>query len=184
MREHKVCAVPAYTHISPGSNRVKVMIINLTPSPITISKGENIAEIRAANAIPDLLIPASNQGEANAILEYAPQVCTLVGNTQEQSDELTHLESLTSEMDQTPLNSEQLQEFFEKLKLKENMEGWTKEQQYRAYKIITQYSFLFAMNSLDLGCTDLVKYHITLTDSIDAFLHTNMMRSETILKKR
>ena len=38
------------------------------------------------------------------------------------------------------------------------------EQQQRAKDIIRKYSFLFAMESLDLGRTNLVKHKIELTD--------------------
>ena len=41
---------------------------------------------------------------------------------------------------------------------------WTKEQQQRAKDVIKNYSFLFAMGTLDLGRTNLVKHKIELTD--------------------
>ena len=41
---------------------------------------------------------------------------------------------------------------------------WTQEQKERARALLTKYSFLFAMDNLDLGKTDLVKHHIELTN--------------------
>ena len=38
------------------------------------------------------------------------------------------------------------------------------EQQRQVKEVIWKYSFLFAMDSLDLGQTDLVKHHTELTD--------------------
>ena len=38
------------------------------------------------------------------------------------------------------------------------------EQQRQVKEVIWKYSFLFAMDSSDLGHTDLVKHHIELTD--------------------
>ena len=50
-------AVPAYTYASPGSTRVQVMIKNLTSRAITVGKGQVVAELKPANAIPKMLAP-------------------------------------------------------------------------------------------------------------------------------
>ena len=53
---------------------------------------------------------------------------------------------------------------FEQVKLEEGTADWTEEQKNKVKSVIEKYSFLFAMNSLDLGRTDLVKHHIELKD--------------------
>ena len=53
---------------------------------------------------------------------------------------------------------------FEQIKLEEGTAEWTEEQKSQVKSVIEKYSFLFAMNSLDLGRTDLVKHHIELKD--------------------
>ena len=53
---------------------------------------------------------------------------------------------------------------FEQIKLEEGTVEWMEEQKNRVRSVIEKYSFLFAMNSLDLGRTDLVKHHIELKD--------------------
>ena len=68
------------------------------------------------------------------------------------------------EVDRTPLSPEQMKILFEQIKLEEGTENWTEEQKSRVKSVIENYSFLFAMNSLDLGRTDLVKHHIELKD--------------------
>ena len=42
--------------------------------------------------------------------------------------------------------------------------GWTDEQHEEARTLLVKYSFLFAMDSMDLGKTDLVKHHIELNN--------------------
>ena len=68
------------------------------------------------------------------------------------------------EVDRTPLSPEQMKILFEQIKLEEGTENRTEEQRNRVKAVIEHYSFLFAMNSLDLGWTDLVKHHIELKD--------------------
>ena len=46
----------------------------------------------------------------------------------------------------------------------EGTKGWTDEQRKEARALLVKYSFLFAMDSMDLGKTDLVKHHIELTN--------------------
>ena len=68
------------------------------------------------------------------------------------------------EVDRTPLTAEQMKQLFEQIKLKEGTSHWTEEQRSRVWTVIEKYSFLFAMNSLDLGRMDLVKHHIQLNN--------------------
>ena len=53
---------------------------------------------------------------------------------------------------------------FEQIKFEEGTVEWTEEQKHRVKSVIEKYSFLFAMNSLDLGRTDLIKHQIKLKD--------------------
>ena len=68
------------------------------------------------------------------------------------------------EVDRTLLLPEQMKILFEQIKLEEGTVEWTEEQRNRVKLVIEKYSFLFAMNSLDLGRTDLIKHHIELKD--------------------
>ena len=51
-----------------------------------------------------------------------------------------------------------------KIDFGEGTKDWTQEQKAKARAVLTKYSFLFAMDSMDLGKTDLVKHHIELTN--------------------
>ena len=55
-----------------------------------------------------------------------------------------------------------MKQLFEQIKLEEGTSSWTEEQHSRIRTVIEKYSFLFAMDSLDLGQMDLVKHHIQL----------------------
>ena len=57
-----------------------------------------------------------------------------------------------------------MEKLYELTKLAEGTSEWTPEQQQRAKDVIKKYSFLFAMGTLDLGKTNLVKHKIELTD--------------------
>ena len=67
-------------------------------------------------------------------------------------------------MDRTPLSAEQIETLLTKIDFGEGTKEWTQEQKERARALLTKYSFLFAMDSMDLGKTDLVKHHIELTN--------------------
>ena len=62
------------------------------------------------------------------------------------------------------MEGEQLEKLYELTKLAEGTMDWTEEQQQRAKYVIKKYSFLFAMGTLDLGRTNLVKHKIELTN--------------------
>ena len=62
------------------------------------------------------------------------------------------------------LTKEQLKELHEKLQLEEYTVGSGPELKTELYKLLEEYSFLFAMDSMDLGKTDLIQHHIELTD--------------------
>ena len=55
--ENQYCAVPGYTFLKLGSDRVKVMIKNLTARTIKISQGIKVASMEAANVVPHMLAP-------------------------------------------------------------------------------------------------------------------------------
>ena len=71
-----------------------------------------------------------------------------------------------AKVDQTPLSAEQTEVLLTKIGFNEGTKGWTDEQCNKARDLLVKYSFLFAMDSMDLGKTDLVKHHIKLTNYI------------------
>ena len=52
----------------------------------------------------------------------------------------------------------------EKFQLEEHTIGWEPELKTELHELVKEYSFLFAMDSMDLRKTDLIQHHIELTD--------------------
>ena len=150
--EGSFCAVPSYTFLKPGSQRVQVMIKNITARLITIKQGEKVARIEAANVVPQMLAPKIVE-ESVSVLSKSVQLGT---ESEEKSQE--------TEVDRTPLSVEQFEMLLTKLNFNEGTKDWSPQQKDKAKQVLREYSFLFAMNSTDLGKTDLVKHHIELKD--------------------
>ena len=150
--EGSFCAVPSYTFLKPGSQRVRVMIKNITARLITIKQGEKVARIEAANVVPQMLAPKIVE-ESVSVLSKSVQLGT---ESEEKSQE--------TEVDRTPLSAEQFEMLLTKLNFNEGTKDWSPQQKDKAKQVLHEYSFLFAMNSTDLGKTDLVKHHIELRD--------------------
>ena len=189
--DSKYCAVPGYTFLKPGSHRIHVMMKNLTARTVTIHQGVKVATMSAANIVPHMLAPeevkvqtppnkpetdvktsmksvsvvgkersGSVEGEAQSSTVEAPHRQSTI--EEEKSED--EVKEKKPEMDRTPLEGEQLEKLYELTKLAEGTAEWTDKQQQRAKDIIKNYSFLFAMGTLDLGKTNLVKHKIELTD--------------------
>ena len=166
--EGPYCAVPAYTFLKPGSNRVEVMLKNITARPITIKTGEKVAKLEPANAVPHMLAPQPSESvgpvgskSAKAGLEAGAQGRGLKPRPRGSNKES---DKTKAEVDRTPLSAEQIQMRLTKIDFDDGTKEWTQEQKERAKALLTKYSFVFAMDSMDLGKTDLVKHHIELTN--------------------
>ena len=73
-------------------------------------------------------------------------------------------QSVAQRIEQKPLTAEQLKELHEKLQLEEHTVWWGPELKTELHELLEEHSFLFAMDSMDLGKTDLIQHHIELTD--------------------
>ena len=181
--ENKFCAVPSYAFLKPGSDRVKVMIKNLTARVVKVPQGSKVALVEAANVVPHMLAPQETQSPKidvktmkSAHVEVSQKDLstgdsnTSDGGTSKEGNDVAPSgntiegASPKPEVDRTPLSPEQMKILFEQIKLEEGTKDWTEEQKSRVKSIFEEYSFLFAMNNLDLGRTDLVKHHIELKD--------------------
>ena len=159
--EGTFCAVPAYTFLKPSSNRVEVILKNITARPITIKQGVKVAVIQAANAVPKMLAPRQIGEGMEAVSKSAQGGI----NTKNPNTHSAGLEGKSkTEVDQTPLSAEQVEVLLTKIGFNEVTTGWTDEQCKEARTLLVKYSFLFAMDSMDLGKTDLVKHHIELNN--------------------
>ena len=67
-----VMTVPTYTMCKPGSNRVSVVLRNMTQEPITLPKGRIVAMLTAANLVPNKLAPRYLSKSASAYARRTP----------------------------------------------------------------------------------------------------------------
>ena len=178
--ESKYCAVPGYAFLKPGSDRVKVMIKNLTARVVKVQQGSKVASLEAANVVHMLAPQEVEHPQTNVKTMKSTHVevskpdlpvsdqNTSEGATSKEEDDAPPsgdtVEGATSqpEVDRTPLSPKQMKILFDQIKLEEGTSEWTEDQKNRVKSVIENYSFLFAMNSLDLGRMDLVKHHIEL----------------------
>ena len=152
-------AVPAYTYASPGSTRVQVMIKNLTARAITVGKGQVVAEIKPANAIPKMLAPKVVE-EATESAPGGDERGTPAKDSPQEPSPESEENPPSDPIPRAKLTESQMAELHEKLELEKHTEGWSEQLK----RIMDEYGFLFALDSLDLGKTDVVKHHIELSD--------------------
>ena len=164
--EGSFCAVPAYTFLKPGSNRVEVMLKNIMAWSITVKQGEKLAKMVAAHAVPNMLAPKPvDEGLVSKSAEVNLKVDSKGVSKKKPQGKAKEPDSKPqAEVDRTPLSAEQIETLLTKIDFGEGTKEWSLEQKERARAVLTKYSFLFAMDSMDLGKTDLVKHHIELTD--------------------
>ena len=134
--------------------------MNLSSRPVTLKMGTIVATIKAANIIPPMLAAKPPSDSNN-------------NNSKDEIPEKTpaRLEKLFSKLDLT------------------GMENWDQEQKNKMKKVLEDYHYLFALEDLELGKTDLVKHIIKLKD-LKPFLNgigtshlINMKKLKNILKR-
>ena len=129
--------------LKPGSNKILVIIRNLSSRTLKIKRGTKIAHAEASNIVPPLI---NSRGPKNVLKKVG-------GNVPENSP----LRNL-------PIEEEgRVKKIFESLNL-QGIESWNEQQQQSAKALITEYQHLFAMNLSELGKTSLVQHDIKLGD--------------------
>ena len=143
--------IPAYTYLKSNSRSVHVGLRNMSCCTVTLHKGAVVAEFLPANAILKMLAPkiascqlefANNQGSENSKLKFADSANSQLELTKEQRDKL-----------------------FSKLDLT-GYDDWTQDQHDMMNAVIKRYHHIFTVEDLELGCTDLVKHEIKLTNYV------------------
>ena len=129
--------------LKPESNKVPIVIRNLSCRTLKIKKGTKIAHVEASNIVPSLI---SSQVPKNIPKKVA-------GNAPENN----LLKNLPKKKDG------RVKKIFESLNL-QCIESWNEQQQQSAKALIMEYQHLFTMNLSELGKTSLVQHPITLDD--------------------
>ena len=99
-----ISSVPGYTFLKSGSNRVQVMLKNMSARPVTLQPGDQLANLEAANAVPHMLapkgVPNGTNRDLNHQFEQGAQTDVFEEPVRSDSSE----EELRPEMDRTPLS--------------------------------------------------------------------------------
>ena len=144
--ESEYGAVPGYAFLKPGSDRVKVMIKNLTARVVKVQQGSKVASIEAANVVPHMLAPQemhSPQTNVKTMKSTNVEVsskdlptnskndtrcATSVGRSDvDPSDNPIEGAPSELEVDRTPLSPEQMKTLLEQIKLEEGTADWTEK---------------------------------------------------------
>ena len=141
----------AYTYLKSNSKSVHVGLCNMSCHTVTLCRGTVVAELSPTNAIPKMLAPKL----ASCQLEF----------TKNQGPKSSELEFVNSTNSQPKLTQERRDKLFSKLDLT-GYDDWTQDQHDAMDDVIERYHHIFAVEDLELGCTDLVKHEIKLTNYV------------------
>ena len=122
--------------LKAGSDRVPMVLQNLTSRTLRLKKGMDVAHVEASQVVPSLVEPAE--------------------------DDKVH-ENSSSEVSMGERN-ERMSKILQQLDLK-GIESWMEQQQNLVMKLLEEYQHLFALSLNKLGRTSLVQHEIKLSDS-------------------
>ena len=118
------------------SDRVPMVLQNLTSRTLKLKKGMKVAHVEASQVIPSLEEPIEEK--------------KVYGNSQCKVP--------------TEERNERMSKILQQLDLK-GIESWVEQQQNLVKKLLEEYQHLFALNLKELGKTFLVQHEIKLSDS-------------------
>ena len=129
--------------LKPGSNKIPVVLRNLSCRTLKVKKGMKIAYVEASSIIPTMV----SQGMSESVLEME------AGNAPKS----TFLQNIPN------AKEERIENILESLNL-QGIESWNEQQQQSARTLIKEYQHLFALTLIELGKTSLVQHDINLDD--------------------
>ena len=125
----------AYTVLKRGSKTVPIVLHNTMGSPILLRKGQKVAQVQAANEVPQ---PHLRPGTLESL--ETPK------NLKPSLSVEEHKEKLMATLDLSGLDQ------------------WPKEKAEHAHKLLMEYHDIFSIDNNELGCTSQVKHNIKVTD--------------------
>ena len=147
-------AIPinGYTMLKPGSSRVSIGIRNIHCKSITIPAKTAIAKVASANVVPHSYAPnVENNKKLQQMFET------------HSGQEAFNVEEATSQKASVtlPLTPEREKLLFSKVDL-EGTKSWNDDLKHQTRELFKEYAHIFALDSLDMGHTSLVKHKIKL----------------------
>ena len=140
--------VPVYSTCRAGSSKVWVMLFNHTEQAINLTKGCCVGTLTAANFIPNKIAP-----------RYADETPAYAEETREKGQ--AYAGTRAAHVMENPINRKKL--LLEKLNL-EGCHTWTEDKKGRAKDLFEEYNDIFALGTMELGKTSLVKHAIKLNN--------------------
>ena len=128
--------------LKPGSNKIPVVLRNLSCRTVKVKKGTKIAHVEAISIVPTMV----SQGMSKSVLKKED------GNALQS----TLLKNIPN------AKEERIEKILEGLNL-QGKESWN-EQQQSARTLIREYQHLFALTLNELDKTSLVQHDIKLDD--------------------
>ena len=144
--------INGYTVLKPGSSRVSVGIRNISCKSITIPTKTIIAKVAAANVVPHSYAPnVENNKQLQQMFET------------HSGQESFNIKKATSQKAPMvpPLTPEREQLLFSKINL-DGIKDWNDDLKHQTRELFKEYTHIFALDSLDMGHTSLVKQKIKL----------------------
>ena len=129
--------------LKPGSNKIPVVLRNISCTTLKVKKVMKIAHVEASNIVPTMV---SQEIPKNMLKKEA-------GNALKS----TLLENVLD------AKEERIDKILESLSL-QGIESWNEQQQQSAILLIREYQHLFALTLNELGKTSLVQHDIKLDD--------------------
>ena len=135
----QIITIPTCSVCLPGSQKVTVMIRNVTNDVITLKKGKIVAELAAANLIPNKVAPRFIEDMKGTKLVKSGQL------------QVRKEKGVVKLMEKLDLSG---------------MEAWTEECKKGAEQTMRDYEDIFALEPLELGKTYLVRHSIKVNNLI------------------
>ena len=138
--------IPSYTECKGGSSRVGVATRNLSKKLVVISKGQHIANVTAANQVPNMLAP-----------KYVEK-WSYDKAYDNSKEELSVLQQSYNRTDKA-----QIKKLWDQLDIS-GTDSWKEDQRQLVRETIEHFEDVFALGPLELGKTSLVRHTIKVTN--------------------
>ena len=149
-----VIPIHGYTVLKPGSSRVSIESCNISCRQVTIPAKTNFAKIAVVNVVPHSHAPIVESDE------QVYQGCNndLWNNTKGEFGGAQNIK-VEKVLEPPVLTPERENLLFSKINL-EGIRDWSEELKLKTKDLFRKYAHIFALESLEMGHTSLVKHKI------------------------
>ena len=148
--------------LKPGSSRISIRLRNHSCRKVTINAKTIIAKVTAANVVPHSLAP--NLENENMLGQY--EACK-----KQLQDSENNTQSDSPKPEKPKLTTEKEKLLFSKIDFS-GAKGWDPELLEETKQLFRVYAHIFALESLDMGHTSMVKHKIRLDNYMSCISKT------------